>query len=213
MTPDRLDELAGQLFDAARRDQPPETTHRRIALAMRRQREAPVSAPWPRTTVAIAAGVTALAAGTWLLVRERHAPVNITAEAIPPASRTAPEIFSAPATVPSRRPPPAELRVRPSSERPKSPATLADELAVLQRARAALGSGDPERALGELDRYDRMLQGRKLESEATLLRIEALSRAGRADQAAVLARRFIESNPNHPLVDQARRYADTGQVQ
>jgi hypothetical protein len=208
MNGDRLDDLAARLFDAARQDQPPDTTHRRIALALRRQREAPIPRPWPPKSVAVAVGVTALAAGTWLLLRERHAPVNITAETPRSASRSAPELGSAPAIEAPRLSPPAESRPRPSAERPRLPPTLADELDVLQRARSALGSGDPARALGELDRYDRVLQGRKLESEATLLRIEALSRTGRAEQAAALARRFIESNPNHPLVDQARRYAE-----
>jgi hypothetical protein len=202
MSGDRLDELAARLFDAAREEQPPESTHRRIAVAVRRQ--APVPRPWPR--VAVAAGVTALAAGAWLLVRERHAPVNITAETLPSVSRSVPELVSAPVVeAPSSS---AESRPRPSAERSKLPPTLADELDVLQRARSALGGGDPARALGELDRYDRVLRGRKLQSEATLLRIEALSRAGQAEQAAQLARRFIESNPNHPLVDQARRYAE-----
>jgi hypothetical protein len=202
MSGDRLDDLAARLFDAAREEQPRESTHRRIALALRHQ--APVPRSWPR--VAFAAGVTALAAGAWLLLRERHAPVSITAETLPSASQSVPELVSAPAIEASSSS--AESRARPSAERPKSPPTQADELDLLQRARSALGSGDPTRALGELDRYDRVLKGRKLQSEAALLRIEALSRAGQAEQAAQLARRFIESNPNHPLVDQARRYAE-----
>ncbi|HEY6816809.1 MAG TPA: tetratricopeptide repeat protein [Croceibacterium sp.] len=77
----------------------------------------------------------------------------------------------------------------------------------MQRARAALGRGDAAAALAELDRFGRGPGWRQLAVEARLLRIEALARAGRAEEARNLARRFVEQNPNNPLVDRARTFA------
>jgi hypothetical protein len=86
------------------------------------------------------------------------------------------------------------------------PATLSEEVVALDRARSALNSGDPAGALRALDEYDQVLHGTRLAEEATLLRIEALSRSGRADVAANLARQFIQKNPGSPLAERARRF-------
>jgi outer membrane protein assembly factor BamD (BamD/ComL family) len=84
--------------------------------------------------------------------------------------------------------------------------TLADELETLKRAQSALDAGDARRALTTLDRYDRAAKGQRLRAEATVLRIEALSRAGQHGAAAALARRFVDQNPESPLVDRARSF-------
>jgi uncharacterized protein (DUF1800 family) len=63
---------------------------------------------------------------------------------------------------------------------------LADELAQLKRVENALGAGDTRRALDELDRYDRASKGQRMRAE--------------------LARRFVEQNPESPLVDRARSF-------
>ena len=89
----------------------------------------------------------------------------------------------------------------------RPPPSLDQELASMQRARAALGRGDASVALAELDQFGRGPGWRQLAVEARLLRIEALARAGRADEARNLARRFVEQNPNNPLVDRARTFA------
>ncbi|HEU5077190.1 MAG TPA: tetratricopeptide repeat protein, partial [Polyangiaceae bacterium] len=88
----------------------------------------------------------------------------------------------------------------------RAPPSLDQELASMQRARAALGRGDASAALAELDRFGRGPGWRQLAVEARLLRIEALARAGRVDEARNLARRFVEQNPNNPLVDRARTF-------
>ena len=76
---------------------------------------------------------------------------------------------------------------------------------MLNGARAELAAGKPEAALSSLDRYDRV-SGGHLTAEATLLRIQALSSSGRASLAEKLARRFVDSDPNGPLAEQARGY-------
>jgi outer membrane protein assembly factor BamD (BamD/ComL family) len=77
----------------------------------------------------------------------------------------------------------------------------------MQRARAALGRDDAHAALEELDRFRRDRGWRKLSVEASLLRIEALSRAGRTEEARQQAARFVKQHPNNPLVDRAQSFA------
>jgi hypothetical protein len=107
-----------------------------------------------------------------------------------------------------REPVPSEPRQEPhrhSPPRAKTPPepTLADETDALDRARTALGDEQPLRALATLDDYDHVLRGHRLSEEATLLRIEALEKAGMVDAARTLAGRFAAKNPNSPLVDRA----------
>lgn len=92
-------------------------------------------------------------------------------------------------------------------KRTRTPATLEQELASVQRARAALAGGSATGALSELDRFARDFGWQKLAAESSLLRIEALTRAGRSKEARDLARRFVKQHPNNPLVDRARKFA------
>jgi hypothetical protein len=89
--------------------------------------------------------------------------------------------------------------------------TLADEVAALDRARAALTAGDAARALALVDQYERVLRGTTLRAEAALLRIEALAASGRRAQAEALARRFVAQHPGSPLADRARALGGPGE--
>jgi hypothetical protein len=105
--------------------------------------------------------------------------------------------------------PPSSAGARePASVATPSPtrATLAEELEWLKRARGALRSGDPARAIELLKAYESELGGSDLRDEASVLHIEALAAAGRHDEASVLAERFASQNPNSPLVDRARSF-------
>jgi hypothetical protein len=66
------------------------------------------------------------------------------------------------------------------------------EVARLDRARAALGSGRTLEALRALDEYAASFPRGALQLEATLLRVRALERAGRFAHAAQLARRALD---------------------
>jgi hypothetical protein len=92
------------------------------------------------------------------------------------------------------------------------PASLPEEIAALDRARTALSSGDAQGALRMLDDYDRVLHGTRLTAEATLLRIDALARSGRAAEASALAARFVEANPSSALADRARAFIKTSNL-
>jgi hypothetical protein len=114
---------------------------------------------------------------------------------------------SAPVAQPEQRvaPPPRMIPSAKSSASAPTPPTLTDEVGMLDRARSELREKGPARALELLDDYDRRA-GTHLRDEATLLRIEALARVGRGDEASALAKRFIESNPSSTLADRARSY-------
>lgn len=82
--------------------------------------------------------------------------------------------------------------------------TLAVEVALLDRARAALARKDPTAALSELNRYAALSFGRSLEREANLLRIEALRDLGRAAGAADLAKQLVDEDPQGLTGQRAR---------
>ena len=212
MSRDPLDERAAGLFEAARQEPAPEATRQRIAAALRAQPTRVIAAQSRRSrrtvvpaTFAVAA--VALAAGTMILFRGAANSVDISAEAPTPPAAEEGTVAVLPA-------PPRPSATSPTARRPavkrapaRVPVGLEQELASLQRVRAALGRGDASAALAELDRFGRSVGWRQLAVEARLLRIEALARAGRADEARNLARRFVKQHPNNPLVDRARTFA------
>jgi len=87
-----------------------------------------------------------------------------------------------------------------------APPSFSTQLSILERARAELRAGDSTRALDLLAPYASELRGTTLEAEATLLRIDALSLAGREPEARALAEQFLLRYPNSPLTERARRY-------
>ena len=209
MSADRLDELAARLFQAGREERTSEAAERRTVNALRKQRNessrrAATLPRRPPVLLLAAAAATALAAGGFLLTRGELKPIRISAER--PASL--------PAAQPSSAAIPRVAEPTPSSEAPltlhvraaRPTASLEQELASLQSARTLLSSGRADAALRELDRFDRVLGGTQLEAEASLLRMEALAAAGRQDEAAKLARRFLDQHSTDPLVDRARSY-------
>lgn len=82
--------------------------------------------------------------------------------------------------------------------------SLAVEVELLDRARAALVRKDPAAALVELDRYAQLSIARSLQREASLLRIEALRDLGRAASAAELVKRLVDEDPQGLTGQRAR---------
>jgi hypothetical protein len=224
VTPDPIDELSARLFESARSEAIPTRAKQRALEAARAEiGQKPLeivhisaSRKW------LAAGAcVALAAAAALLLRPKDANLGISAEpsllahARPeprPAPSTAPQPTSsatanhAPPIAPSLA---VTVKQTPSLQPmplPPAPPSLSDELSALKVASSALGADDPTAALAALDRYDRVLKGQKLRAEATLLKIEALSRAGQVQAASALAQRFVDQNPGSPLVDRARSF-------
>jgi hypothetical protein len=218
MNSDPLQSLETRLFDAARSEVLPQGVEERVVLAARKRRETARTPLWTeRAAVWLLLAAAVLSAAAFVL-RRKDPNVAITAEPShrgqveapppsPPAEPASAAVHSEPpreaAPVAPSRPSVSQLpHPTPSAQ----PATLADELAALKRAESALSSGDATSALAELDHYDRVLRGKQMRAEATLLRMEALSQAGRAAAAEALAERFVRDNPESPLVDRARTF-------
>ena len=86
----------------------------------------------------------------------------------------------------------------------RAPLGLAEETAILDRARSAIARGDARAALTELDRYDAAPSPKILGQEATLVRIEALSAKGDSAGARALALSFLARNPGSAYDDRVR---------
>ena len=78
------------------------------------------------------------------------------------------------------------------------------ELATLDQARGALASGSPARALAILDDYAMRFPHASMASEATVLRIEALVKAGDRPAAQRVADSFLSFNPQSPYAARIR---------
>ena len=94
-------------------------------------------------------------------------------------------------------PPPAE------SPAPIDPRRLAAEVALLDRARTALGS-DAAAALAILDEYKHAFADGALTAEADVLAIEALIAHGERAAAAERAQTFLATYPRSPLTKRVK---------
>jgi hypothetical protein len=125
------------------------------------------------------------------------------AEATPtPASAAPPAITSvapkATGTLPAPAPTTAEI----------APDTLASELKSLEETRARLAAGDPTGALAKLSVYEKSFPRGALRNEATVLRIEALVKAGRRDEAKALGETYLRSHATDVNGQRVRRLLD-----
>jgi hypothetical protein len=176
-----------------------------------------------RDHLAVAAALVAIAAATAVVVRrdadealpiasEPRADMPVTAptaSAVDEAPAPSNEPAGEPAPVAPETGPSTSARARASASASAVPMSLGDEVAALDGARRALSAGDANAALVALDAYQRAARRPRLGNEATLLRIEALLRAGRRSEAIVLAQSFADRNPTSPLADRARALTAT----
>lgn len=99
---------------------------------------------------------------------------------------------------------PRATEIEPPAARPNPVAraaagdALAEEIARLDAVRHMLAANRLAPALAALQSYERDYAAGSLRQEATLLRIEALQRAGRKVEARVLADRYLADNPDSP---------------
>lgn len=99
--------------------------------------------------------------------------------------------------------PPTAQPSGPAGRQPTQ-ASLADEVAQLQKAKLALKGGNPTQALAELGTYSQRFPRPVLGTEAAVLRIEALSQSGDAARAKALAESFLAKNPSSPYAARLR---------
>jgi hypothetical protein len=214
MTPDPLDRWAESLFENAARERPSAEVRQRAL-----ERSLAVSGNDSRVAFALGAVALLAAAGVAFVVLPLGPDAeeaSILPEQARSAARRAPSVASSNQGLPAPTaeqpvvpPAPNALPSAPAKSRSLQaatvPSTLEQELALLERARARLSAGDSAAALSELDRYAGQRGGR-LVAEATLLRLQALTRAGRAAEASRIARKFVADNPNDPLAERARSF-------
>lgn len=86
----------------------------------------------------------------------------------------------------------------PSAQPTAGAQDVSKELALLDRARKALGAGEAHAALSALAEHDRRFPHGELGLEAKLLRVEALVAGGDNAQATRRARAFLAAHPNSP---------------
>jgi hypothetical protein len=90
--------------------------------------------------------------------------------------------------------------------------SLAIEVALLDRARAALLRSNPNEAMRALEQYRHQRQSTILEPEATVLQIRAFDQLGQRATASRLARSFIQSHPQSRHVEALRALAADGEA-
>lgn len=98
-------------------------------------------------------------------------------------------------------------RSKRSSSQPSSTTrqgTSSEELALLDRARRAVGAGDFRAALQVIEKHARSFPKSQLREEREALRVRALAGAGLSKKAGQAARDFEASYPNSVLVPDLR---------
>ena len=93
-----------------------------------------------------------------------------------------------------------------ASQTPKAQ-SIAGEIAEIDRIRGELRDGQAARALAALERYFRSSPTRVLQTEASLLRIDALVALGERERAGALAREFIARQPTSRYAERLRQLA------
>ncbi len=153
-------------------------------------------------------GIGLLVAGallvTWQTTRRPAAPSGVTPAASVEAPRSAavaptattPQAISV-NELPSAAPSSAPSASTTNEPRRSRPAPSVSELALVQRAEAALAS-DPRRALDIAGEHARVFPSGEFLQEREVIAVDALSRLGRKDQSLRRARALVERFPRTP---------------
>jgi hypothetical protein len=222
-------DLERRLISAAAAEQPSDEMTRRMAAALGFTAATSAAASMAAAATATATKVAAVksisgwvVAGTLAAVVTGGA-IAVWREGVPsasPAPAAVVAVAPAPAPVPAEvvapgpepvQPGPAPAAARtPAPRRYVAPARPSDdlraEIALVDAARAALETGNPERALALLRRYTASYPGGTFTPETSALRIESLAAAGRGDEARALARDFVARYPAGPLSERIARF-------
>ncbi len=123
--------------------------------------------------------------------------------AIPTVPETPPKP-EAPITRHESAPAPAQTTTAGKAPTPgpsSSASTLSAEIAALDEAKRALGGGDAAEAIRQVDAYRAAFHGGILAAEASALRVQALARAGKRDEARAELARLRAGHPESPLLE------------
>jgi hypothetical protein len=166
------------------------------------------------STIGFGAAVGAVGAiAIWVGVAARspnHPPAPPKAAPAQPAARPVPAPVPQPEPTVVEEPVTALPDVKPAQKatpvRGATPASdsLALELSAIEDARNALARRDYSLSLRLLDDYSRRFSKRHLDSEAMVLRIEALAAKGDRESATRLGKSFLTHHPNGPYARRVR---------
>jgi hypothetical protein len=123
------------------------------------------------------------------------------------ASGIASAVASSSTSAPSAAPVEARPAVVPppsTAVDPPAPRDVHAQLQALEQARGALAAGDAPRALSILDAYASAFPHASMAPEATVLRVEALVRAGDTASAERLGSAFLAGQPQSPYAAHVR---------
>jgi hypothetical protein len=171
---------------------------------------APSAAPAAASGIAvkIAAAIVVISAaggGLFLGLRtERPAPRSAATAPVPSATLPPAPVVKVPESAPS-----AVTRAEATEKRapvgPRPADRLAEEVAILSQASAALHAGRPAAALKALDEHRRKFPRGALGQERTSARIQALCALGRTNVARAELARLARTSPTSPHVARARK--------
>jgi TolA-binding protein len=166
--------------------------------------------PWPwaggaLVTAAVAVGVAfALRPGAARVSTSGVTePARATVSAVAPPE-PAPVKAPLPPGAPARAIEAAPLTPAPSSAQrggKKASGDIAEQIALVDAARSAVRSGDVERALAAVRKYQAEYPRGAFRPEAAALKVEALVKAGRTAEARAAAERFVVAYGPGPLTD------------
>jgi hypothetical protein len=154
------------------------------------------------SVLAVWTGVQAFAPAPAKVSEPAHRPAMALVQpkrALPETTLPAPAVPENGAQAPSSVKPSLAARATgPVATQERARDSLSAELAALDRARSALASRDTQLALRLLDEYAQRFPKRRLDTEAAVLRIEALAARGDRASAARLGKEFLARQPNGP---------------
>jgi hypothetical protein len=209
------------LLDASARERPPMELVARTRSALGLPPTPPpltvrdaLSSWGPKVLLALAG---AALVGT--LVRH-HQPAPVVSVGSAPAAAPAPVVTETPkqAGSPAAEAPTLSVDALPLAPpehaAPSSPTTtsadsLREEIAQIDKVRAAMRQGAPARALSELDTYRARFPRGVLQQESVVLRVQALMTSGQTAQAQSLGQSFLAHHPNSPHAEKIARILGT----
>jgi hypothetical protein len=105
---------------------------------------------------------------------------------------------------PAGEPAPPATEPAPAATQPASPSRLAEQVALVDRARDRLAASDPRAALAALAEYHQRFASGDLDAEADVVTIESLIALGEPVRARALGAAFLERFPRSPLAQRVR---------
>jgi hypothetical protein len=169
----------------------------------------------PRTAPAMPSSIAPRAATSPEADPGGGAPRPSLAPSVDMSSSRPPVAAAPPPPAPSPRASSAALGATAAGSLPTPEGTHAEssvraELAALDQARAALSAGAPARALSILDAYASAYPRGVMAPEATVLRVEALVRAGDRPAAERVGTAFLARSPGSAYAARIRSLLNTG---